>query len=786
MEVELGVFYTLVEFRQNPMPSEQKSLFFRLNNKTVNCDIGEVEATKFRPVKIKVQDSDNSEGVWAMSDDKLIIFCASDLKQWVTSYTGAGDVWINGVTEDRFDAANVAYRETNTLRNKNPFDNREIVGVQYLTQNDITIELDKYGVEEDELALLTVTLQKQTDDMLKLQNEITERTTNGYSTRAQEAMLRMLNMQIDGTNRAIQSVRNSRALNDTLLSYDHKIINNVLSPPLNVAIESEDFNAVELLVSQEDPNLTDGYGRNALHWVAEKGCTLDILNTIMKTINDFNAPDEDGMTALMYAAMYLDSNLLIMNSLLEKPGIDINRQNMYKNTALHCAIEENNENAVVRLLRDPRIKMGIYGVDNELPIELLTKDSTPKIKEAVYTAHNTAYTQALNDIYVDRIVDGPILHTLLIEREDYNIAALFLYEDGPNNTDKYGMNALHMVAIHGAPDYFVMKIIHQIKKINATTNEGFTALMYASRNDHQNVVILLLDDDHTDPNIQNGDNWSALHIAASEGKRGIASQLLSDHRIDTTLTNSSGETAYQIALKRRRSVVIKTFEDHMSPLERARVKYQGKKVPLNAAVHTKDEESAEALLDDDEDPNKVDRYGQNALHMAAQEGCSLPLFHRILGMIHNVNAGDNRGYTALMFAVEGNHLDIVTALMNDPGIDLNARDKNGLTALMLATLYKHLNMVVSLLNHPTIDVNVQDHLHRYTALHEAVLNGLPAIVTLLLKNKININIKDSKGRTALDLAKQYERKDIINIIERHDSVGGRVSRRHAGVGNLKF
>ena len=693
MEVELGVFYTLDEFRQNPMPSEQKSLFFRLNNKTVNCDIGEVEATKFRPVKIKVQDSDNSEGVWARSDDKLIIFCASDLKQWVTSYTGAGDVYYDGIPEDQFDAANVAYRETNTFRSKNPFDNREILGIQYLTQSEIDDEVEKYSVGEDELALLTVRLQKQTDDRLTLQNDITERKRKGDSTRAQEARLRMLNMQIDGTNRAMQSVRNSRALNDTLLSYDHTIINNVLSPPLNVAIESEDLKAVELLVSEEDPNLTDGYGRNALHWVAEKGCTSDILNSIMETIKDVNASDNDGMTALMYVATYQDSDPLIMNSLLETPNIDINRQNNYKNTALHCAIEENNEQVVSSLLKDGRINMGILGADDELAVEFLSEfDTTPKIVELVSNKHNEASEEAI--VNYTNSVRRPLANEAL-RVQDYNAAAILLYGYGPNYTDPYLMNALHMVAIYGAPDGIVKIILRNIDDVNAFSSRQYTALMYAANRDRRNVVI----------------------------------ELLKCETIDTTLTDPDGKTAYQIALEKGNTAVMKIFKDHISPLEIARVRYQGN-VPLVQALLEEDEDAAEALLDDGEDPNEVDQERWNALHTAAEVGCRLPLFNRILGMIHNVNASSWAGMTALMYAVARNHMD----------------------------------MVVSLMNHPGINVNAQNRYNR-TALHHAVRNILPTMVAQLLSDdRVDTSLKDYHG-TPLDYAIKRKLVDIIKLFE---------------------
>ena len=121
--------------------------------------------------------------------------------------------------------------------------------------------------------------------------------------------------------------------------------------------------------------------------------------------------------------------------------------------------------------------------------------------------------------------------------------------------------------------------------------------------------------------------------------------------------------------------------------------------PLNAALEAKDEDAAEALLDGGDDPNEVDGSGRNALHWAALKGCRLPLFHRILAMIHNVNAvtTDIYGKTALMMAAKSNHLD----------------------------------MVVSLMNHRGIDVNVQGGFDNSTALFHAVLNNNPAIVAQL-------------------------------------------------------
>ena len=129
--------------------------------------------------------------------------------------------------------------------------------------------------------------------------------------------------------------------------------------------------------------------------------------------------------------------------------------------------------------------------------------------------------------------------------------------------------------------------------------------------------------------------------------------------------------------------------------------------PLGAALKAKDEDAAEALLDGGDDPNEADGRGMNALHRAARFLCSLPLFHRILGMIHNVNAGDNYGFTALMKAARLNHLDMVVSLMNHPGIDVNVQDSyNDCTALHQAVSYNHLAIVAQLLSDDRVDTSL--------------------------------------------------------------------------------
>ena len=164
--------------------------------------------------------------------------------------------------------------------------------------------------------------------------------------------------------------------------------------------------------------------------------------------------------------------------------------------------------------------------------------------------------------------------------------------------------------------------------------------------------------------------------------------------------------------------------------------------PLGAAIYAKDEESAEALLDGEADPNEVgspswtvDGNVRNALHWAAEKGCRLPLFHRILGMIHNVNAVWDEFYRT--------------------------------TALMEAAYNNHLDMVVSLMNHPGIDLNVQD-IKKITALHYAVAANHPAIVTQLLSDdRVATSLKDDENETPFKLAIRFGLDECVKILREH-------------------
>jgi hypothetical protein len=113
------------------------------------------------------------------------------------------------------------------------------------------------------------------------------------------------------------------------------------------------------------------------------------------------------------------------------------------------------------------------------------------------------------------------------------------------------------------------------------------------------------------------------------------------------------------------------------------------------------------------------------------------------------------------------------------GTDVDAKDRRDgdKTPLMHAVYWGH-KEIVELLVAKGADINMKDRQIGYTSLHWGIVGGQKdvegqkEIVELLIANGADLNAKAKRGRTPLDLAIQYKKPEIANLLRKHGGKTG--------------
>ena len=119
-------------------------------------------------------------------------------------------------------------------------------------------------------------------------------------------------------------------------------------------------------------------------------------------------------------------------------------------------------------------------------------------------------------------------------------------------------------------------------------------------------------------------------------------------------------------------------------------------------------------------------------------------------------------------AVKDGDLANVTQMLED-GIDVNAHDENGKTALMWACLNEHAIVALALLERKDIEVNLMNKKDN-TALHWASYSGMLAVVEKLIAKDADVNKQNKVGNTALLVACRKEHTDVALALLSHEDI----------------
>ncbi len=190
--------------------------------------------------------------------------------------------------------------------------------------------------------------------------------------------------------------------------------------------------------------------------------------------------------------------------------------------------------------------------------------------------------------------------------------------------------------------------------------------------------------------------------------------------------------------------------------------------PLHRAARNGDSQMVRLLLSYRADPTLRTKDGWNALHLAAWYGNNRAV-KLLLANGATVNSRTPAGWNLLhMAAMQGMPSLVDIALRSWPGKkpDIDGQDKQGLTPLHRA-INRAQWEVAGLLLRKGADANIRAP-DGSLPLHMAVRAGNTGMVSRLLSHGARPGKRDRSGKTAMDLARDEEKTEIVRLFWQRD------------------
>jgi ankyrin repeat protein len=169
-------------------------------------------------------------------------------------------------------------------------------------------------------------------------------------------------------------------------------------------------------------------------------------------------------------------------------------------------------------------------------------------------------------------------------------------------------------------------------------------------------------------------------------------------------------------------------------------------------------------VDKMDDVNVMDKSGNLAIVLAAQEGRHSVVAQFIACERVDVNAADSEGVTAMMIAANKGHGSIVAQFIASERTDVNAAPESGTTAIMTAADHSHDSIVAQFIACERVNVNAADN-EGNTAVVAASVNDNESIVRLLVAcERVDINVSSARGVTAIVNAAWCGNSTIVDFL----------------------
>ena len=301
-----------------------------------------------------------------------------------------------------------------------------------------------------------------------------------------------------------------------------------------------------------------------------------------------------------------------------------------------------------------------------------------------------------------------------------------------------------------------------IAKISKNLSSGELSKVHeAAKKDDDKKLERIIRDKSDLVNKEDKYKRTPLHWAARYGSERVFKSLIKK-RVEINPVDEHGNTPLHLAAKFNffnilRELLAKGADVNLTD--------KNGNTPLHLASICESVESAEILLSKNVMINSVNKEGNTPLHLGVFYHCTV-LTDLLLKKGADMNLKNKNGDTPLHLASKGRkNLKCIKLLLN-AGSDINSRDNESKTPL-IAAIDGWSKANAELLISSGADIKTKDNNNR-TALHYSATKGLylKVITENLIAGGVDINAKDKDGKTPLDLAKEGNHTEIVELLEK--------------------